>query len=85
MSDRQVGRIRKIVDWVVGLTLIVIGVIGGFVPILQGWVFILAGLAVLASHSRWARALLEVVRGWGRRAREKLRKGRADSTDTDSP
>lgn len=65
-------RVRKIVDWVVGLTLIAIGIIGGFIPILQGWVFILAGLAVLSSHSRWAKAILDRVKETGRDVREKV-------------
>lgn len=65
-------RVRKIVDWAVGLTLIAIGIVGGFIPILQGWVFILAGLAVLSSHSRWAKAILDRVKETGRDVREKV-------------
>lgn len=30
-----------------GILLILFGVIAGFIPILQGWIFILAGLALL--------------------------------------
>ena len=55
-------RARKVFDWVIGLTLIGIGIIGLFVPILQGLVFILAGLAVLSSHSRWARAIYDPLK-----------------------
>ena len=68
--------VRRIVDWVVGLTLIGVGIVGGFVPILQGWVFILAGLAVLSSHSRWARAILDRLKGYGRKLRTKVRERR---------
>ena len=70
--------IRRIVDWVLGLTLIGVGIVGGFVPILQGWVFIVAGLAVLSSHSRWARAILDRVKNLGRKLRTKVseRRGR---------
>jgi uncharacterized membrane protein YbaN (DUF454 family) len=57
---------------VVGLTLIAMGIVGGFVPILQGWVLILAGLAVLSSHSRWARAILDRLKGYGRQLRDKV-------------
>ncbi|NIM61935.1 MAG: hypothetical protein GTO30_09845, partial [Acidobacteria bacterium] len=56
-----------------GLILIAIGVIGGFVPILQGWVFILAGLAVLSQHSRLARRVFERVKQAGRQARDRYR------------
>jgi uncharacterized membrane protein YbaN (DUF454 family) len=63
---------RRIFDWILGLTLIGMGIVGGFVPVLQGWVLILAGLAVLSSHSRWARAILDRVRGYGRKLRNKV-------------
>ncbi len=67
--------VRKIVDWILGLSLIAVGVVAGFIPVLQGWPFILAGLAVLSSHSRLARSLLDRARHVGRRIRDGL-KGR---------
>ena len=69
-------RLRKFLDWTFGLILIGIGIIGGFVPILQGWVFILAGLAVLSSHSTFARRLNEWAKGVGRNVRERVRSRR---------
>lgn len=66
-------RLRKFLDWTIGLILIGIGIIGGFVPILQGWVFILAGLAVLSSHSRFAKALHDRAKGVGRSIRARVR------------
>ena len=66
-------RARKLFDWIVGLALIGIGIIGGFVPILQGWVFILAGLAVLSSHSRWARAIYNPLKARFKRVRHGVR------------
>ncbi len=41
-----------------GGALVLFGVIGGFIPILQGWVFVLAGLALMAPESRMARRAL---------------------------
>jgi uncharacterized membrane protein YbaN (DUF454 family) len=64
--------VRRIIDWILGLTLIGLGIVGGFVPVLQGWVLILAGLAVLSSHSRWARAILDRLKGLGRKLRTKI-------------
>jgi len=51
-----------------GWTLLVLGVIGLFLPVLQGILFIASGLAVLSTESRWARALLEKISAW-RKAR----------------
>lgn len=45
---------RKVWRLAAGWSLIVLGVIGGFVPILQGWIFIIAGLAILAKDYKWA-------------------------------
>ena len=46
----------------VGSVLILVGVIGGFIPILQGWVFIRAGLSRLAQESERARDVLDRLR-----------------------
>ena len=72
MSRPAPSPTRRILDWILGLTLIGLGVVGGFVPVLQGWVLILAGLAVLSSHSRWARAILDRLKGYGRKLRDKV-------------
>jgi uncharacterized protein len=65
-------RARKIADWVVGVTLIAVGVVGLFLPVVQGLVFILAGLAVLSSHSRIARDLLDRLKRAGRGVRDRI-------------
>ena len=56
---RQALRIARLSA---GSVLILVGVIGGFIPVLQGWVFILAGLSVLAQESDRARTLLDRIR-----------------------
>ena len=48
----------KIVSISLGSLLILLGIVAGFVPILQGWLLILAGLALLSPHSRWAHAIM---------------------------
>lgn len=73
--ERLSPRGRVIFDWVAGLVLIAIGAIGGFVPVFQGWVFGLAGLAILSKHSRLARRWFNRVRQLGRVAKERFRGG----------
>lgn len=51
---------RRIVRNLVGVMLIAIGIVGGFIPILQGWLFILAGLLLIDWPGR--RWLLEKLR-----------------------
>ena len=65
-------RARVIFDWVVGIALLAIGVAGLVLPILQGWVFILAGLAVLSSHSVWARTALDWLKAKGRAVKTRV-------------
>lgn len=71
--------VRVVFDWALGLTLLAIGVVAGPIPILQGWPFFLAGLAVLSSHSRLARVILERMKGAGRKVRDSIRQRREAS------
>ncbi len=45
-----------------GSLLVLFGVISGFLPVLQGWMFILAGLAIMAPESERARRALDWVK-----------------------
>ncbi len=66
-------RVRRILDWVLGLALIGLGILGLFLPILQGIALILAGLAILGRQSRLARAIVDRVKRSARAARDRLR------------
>jgi hypothetical protein len=52
---------------VAGWTLLAVGVVGLFLPVLQGFLFILSGLAVLSTESPWARRLLHKLKSWRKR------------------
>lgn len=52
---------------ILGWGLIVLGIVGLFLPLLQGIVFIVAGLALLSRDSPWARRWLERAKGWLKR------------------
>jgi uncharacterized membrane protein YbaN (DUF454 family) len=69
---KTVSRVRKIFDWTLGLSLIALGVVGLVLPGLQGILLILAGLAVLSSHSPLAHRLNEKLKAWARRARDRV-------------
>jgi uncharacterized membrane protein YbaN (DUF454 family) len=51
--------VRKTVSLVVGILLIIVGVIGLFLPILQGIVCVVAGLALVGYASPRAKLALE--------------------------
>ena len=51
--------IQRVVVLVIGWLLIALGIVGLFLPILQGVLFILLGLAVLSRESRTARLWLQ--------------------------
>ena len=44
-----------------GIIFLILGVIGGFVPIMQGWIFILLGILVLFPESKFAVKALDKV------------------------
>lgn len=48
---------KKILWLVVGYTCLVLGVLGLFLPILQGFLFLAIGLVILSKHSVWAHRL----------------------------
>src|SRR5438477_200894 len=50
---------RKIVVFVIGITLILFGVAGLILPVLPGWATIFVGLVVLATEFAWARWVLK--------------------------
>ena len=59
MAHKQ---IRRIVVLILGWVLIALGVVGLFLPVLQGVLFILLGLYVLSRESVAAHRLLERLR-----------------------
>ena len=55
---------KIVIRKVIGITLIIIGVISGFIPIIQGWVFILAGLALLGIKKKHIKKGVKKVKNW---------------------
>ncbi len=53
---------KKILVLLVGWGFLVLGVIGLFLPVLQGIAFILIGLIILSSEYVWAHKLLQKLR-----------------------
>lgn len=47
---------------VIGYVFLVLGVLGLFLPILQGFLFLFIGLVILARHAAWAQRLLDGLR-----------------------
>jgi hypothetical protein len=58
----------KIILWqALGYAFLVLGVLGMFLPILQGFLFLFVGLIILARHAPWAERLLNYLRQRSRR------------------
>ena len=55
-------KFRDILKIITGIMLIIIGIIGGLVPIFQGWVFGVAGLTILAQYSKLIKKCLEKIK-----------------------
>lgn len=52
----------KVIAITTGTTLIILGIAGLALPILQGWLMIFAGLAVLSPYSRRARRITSFLK-----------------------
>ena len=57
--------IKKIIRITLGVLCLLIGVIGGFIPVFQGWFFVLLGLILLSKD-------VPFVRRWMDRLRERF-------------
>ncbi len=90
----MVRQIRRVVTIVVGVSLLAIGVVGGFIPVFQGWIFVLLGLMVLAKEVPLARYYVQQLKrrypkqaAQMHRARERFfpsRAGRGTNKKTDT-
>ena len=65
----------RILRLTAGWSLIAVGVVGLFLPILQGFLFIFSGLAILSTESPWARRLLDKLKAWRKSWRDKKSAG----------
>ncbi len=45
-----------------GIILVLIGIIGGLIPIFQGWVFGIPGLIILSRYSPWIKKYLKKIK-----------------------
>ncbi|HSR46027.1 MAG TPA: PGPGW domain-containing protein [Acidimicrobiia bacterium] len=61
----------RIALFVIGGVVLVIGVLGWFLPLLPGWLLVVAGLAILAREFPWARRLLDRARSQLNRVRRR--------------
>ncbi len=73
---RWVGRNgKRTAVSVVGFTLLLAGLAGLALPILPGWLLIIAGLAVLGSEYVWAERALDAAKRKARSVAAKARNG----------
>ena len=53
---------KKFLVLITGWAFIVVGIIGLFLPVLQGVLFLMIGLIILSTEYHWARRLLERIK-----------------------
>lgn len=61
---------RKIWRISLGVSLVLLGIIGGFIPILPGFIFGIPGLIILAEYFPWAQKILDWFKSRYEEARE---------------
>ena len=62
MARISSARVKAILWQVLGYAFLVLGALGMFLPILQGFLFLFVGLIILARHAPWAERLLDQLR-----------------------
>jgi uncharacterized membrane protein YbaN (DUF454 family) len=68
---RRRSRLVRVALLTLGWTLLALGIVGGLLPVIQGWPFGVAGAAILYIESRWVQ---RQVRRW-RRKHPKFERG----------
>ena len=69
-------KIIDIIKIIIGILLIIIGLIGGIIPIFQGWMFGIPGLIILSKYFKPAKKILK----WAKR---KIKKTTSDDRQDD--
>jgi uncharacterized membrane protein YbaN (DUF454 family) len=62
MAEAGWKLVKPILLQALGYLFLVLGVLGMFLPILQGFLFLFVGLLILARHAPWAERLLDNIR-----------------------
>lgn len=62
MAEAGWKLVKPILLQALGYFFLVLGVLGMFLPILQGFLFLFVGLIILARHAPWAERLLDNIR-----------------------
>ena len=76
--------IKRIIRYVTGISFLILGVIGLFLPILQGILFIITGLLILAPESKKIQNLLEKLKKKYPDLYNKVTKKKEKRTSSDS-
>jgi uncharacterized protein (TIGR02611 family) len=72
---RWIGRnSRRLAISIVGFVLLLAGIAGLALPLLPGWLLIIAGLAVLATEYTWAERTLDAAKRRAKQAANKVRR-----------
>ena len=73
---------RRVAITIVGFVLILAGIVGLALPILPGWLLIIAGFAVLGTEYAWAERALDLAKQKAKataaKARSRFRRRRVD-------
>jgi uncharacterized membrane protein YbaN (DUF454 family) len=56
------ARVKRVLLLIVGWAFLLLGIVGLFLPVLQGVLFIIIGLGILSSEYVWAHHLLSKLR-----------------------
>lgn len=85
MTTAPPSRLRIVLEWITGILLVVLGIIGILLPVMQGLIFLIPGLAVLSRHSELARRLRNKLEGMGRGIKDRVRRRRNRSSAAGTP
>ena len=82
---KPMTRLRIVAEWITGILLVILGIIGILLPVMQGLIFLIPGLAVLSRHSKVAMRLRRKLEGVGRGIKDRVRRRRHRTDAPEAP
>lgn len=75
------GPIRHTLRLLLGISLVVVGIVGLILPVMPGWIFLIPGLLILGDYFPPVKRLVDWAKGRFKEAEQQYRRHQDEKTD----
>lgn len=80
-----IEKVKKLLRYVAGVGLVLLGIIGLILPIMPGWVFLVPGLMILAEEFPWLDRFLKKWLAWAKQKMDSEKKANKKQSSDPTP